>query len=186
MDTLVLDPGYSPVARISWERALTLIWSGKVEVVEEYDDWKVRSVTLEVKVPSVIRFIRAVRGKRKMIRFSRENVFARDSGKCQYCGTKVPRHESTYDHVLPRSQGGHTKWENIVIACLSCNQKKGGRTPEQAGMKLKTKPVRPTKLPDTMRITLCYEPGMPSSWRTWLRDYSYWNGELESDSGNEV
>jgi 5-methylcytosine-specific restriction endonuclease McrA len=182
METLVLDPGYQPVARVSWERALTLFWMGKVEVVEEYEDRVVRSTTLEVKMPSVIRFLRAVRGKRRMVRFSRENVYARDSGKCQYCGSKVPRPESTYDHVTPRSQGGHTKWENIVIACLNCNQRKGGRTPEQAGMVLRTKPVRPTKLPETVRITFGYEPGMPASWRNWLRDFSYWNGELETDS----
>jgi 5-methylcytosine-specific restriction endonuclease McrA len=184
MDTLVLDPGYSPVARIPWERALTLFWSGKVEVVEEYADWKVRSVTIEVKVPSVVRFLRAVRGKRKMVRFSRENVYARDGGRCQYCCSKMLRHDATYDHVLPRSQGGVTRWENIVIACLSCNQSKGGRTPVQAKMKLRTTPIRPTKLPDTMRITLCYEPGMPEAWRAWLRDYSYWNGELEADQAS--
>src|SRR3982751_1162204 len=109
MDTLVLDPGYTPVARISWTRALTLLWSGKVEVVEEYNDWTVRSMTLEVKVPAVVRFLRGMRGKRRMVRFSRENVYARDTGRCQYCGVKVARPEATYDHVNPRSQGGLTR-----------------------------------------------------------------------------
>jgi 5-methylcytosine-specific restriction endonuclease McrA len=184
METLVLDPGYAPVARVPWTRAITLIWSGKVEVVEEYDDWAVRSVTLEVKVPSVIRFLRAVRGKKRMIRFSRENVYSRDHGRCQYCSVPVPRPESTYDHVVPRSQGGHTRWENIVIACLRCNQKKGGRTPEQAKMTLRTQPVRPAKLPDGVRITMAYQQGMPVAWRAWLRDLSYWNGELESDGNS--
>src|SRR5262249_12704835 len=123
VDTLVLDTGYQPVARVPWMRAVALIWSGKVEVVEEYADWTVRSVTVELKVPCVVRFLRGVRGVNRGIRFSRENVFARDGGRCQYCQRRVARPEATYDHVTPRSQGGHTRWENIVIACLPCNQK---------------------------------------------------------------
>jgi 5-methylcytosine-specific restriction endonuclease McrA len=134
----------------------------------------------------VIRFLRAMRGKRRAVRFSRENVYARDLGRCQYCGGKVPRPESTYDHVIPRSQGGHTRWENIVIACLKCNQKKGGRTPQQASMRLRSTPVRPAKLPESVKITFGYEPGMPVAWRAWLRDLSYWNGELETDGSESA
>jgi 5-methylcytosine-specific restriction endonuclease McrA len=106
-------------------------------------------------------------------------VFARDSGRCQYCQVKVSRFEATYDHVVPRAQGGKTTWENIVIACVSCNQKKGGRTPTQASMKLRTAPVRPKKLPEVLTITFTFQAGMPDSWRTWLRDVAYWNAELE-------
>jgi 5-methylcytosine-specific restriction endonuclease McrA len=179
MDTLVLSAAYEPVARVPWQRAITLLWEGKVEVVEEYEDRFVRSVTLEFKVPSVIRFLKMVKGRRKMIKFSRENVYARDNGKCQYCGVKIPRHESTYDHVLPRSKGGKTTWENIVIACVPCNQKKGGRTPDQAKMALLSIPARPKKLPDGIRLTFTWEKNMPPSWRTWLRDVAYWHGELE-------
>ena len=72
-------------------------------------------------------------------------------------------------------------WENVVIACVPCNQRKGGRTPAQAKMLLRTQPIRPTKLPDTMRIVIGWEKGMPTTWRNWLRDYSYWNGELDHD-----
>ena len=179
MDTLVLDPGYQPVARVPWMRAVTLLFAGKVEVVENYDDWTVRSVTVELKVPCVVRFLRGVRGLKKVVRFSRENVYARDAGRCQYCQRKIARPEATYDHVVPRSQGGHTRWENIVIACLPCNQKKGGRTPQQAGMKLRTTPHKPKALPESVRFT--FTPGMPQAWRSWLRDFSYWNGELEAD-----
>lgn len=181
METLVLSQSYEPVARITWQRAITLIWEGKVEVVEEYEDWKVRSCTLEFKVPSVIRFLKKVFGKKRAVKFSRENVYARDGGRCQYCAQKVPRSESTYDHVTPRTQGGQTRWENIVISCVPCNQKKGGRTPEQANMKLLTVPVKPKKLPDTLRLTFTFHKGMPESWRTWLRDMTYWNGELDQD-----
>lgn len=181
METLVLSQSYEPVARVPWQRAITLIWEGKVEVVEEYEDWTVKSVTLEFKVPSVIRFLKKVFGRKRAVKFSRENVYARDGGRCQYCSTKVARAESTYDHVVPRTQGGHTRWENIVISCSPCNQRKGGRTPEQARMKLLSVPVKPKKLPDTVRLTFTFQKNMPESWRTWLRSAVYWSEELEQD-----
>jgi len=181
METLVLSQSYEPVARVSWQRAITLVFEGKVEVVEEYDDWKVHSCTLEFKVPSVIRFLKGIFGRKRAVKFSRENVYTRDKGRCQYCACKVTRAESTYDHVTPRSQGGQTRWENIVISCVPCNQKKGGRTPDQAKMKLLSFPVKPKKLPDTVRLTFVYQKNMPESWKTWLRDVAYWNGELDQD-----
>ncbi len=179
METLVLNPGYEPVARVPWQRAVTLLFLGKVEVVEEYDHREIRSVTFVLKMPSVVRLLRALRGKRKAIKFSRENVYARDAGRCQYCGAGVPRDEITYDHVVPRALGGKTTWENIVTSCVFCNQKKGGRTPDQAGMKLRSVPARPKKLPDSFRITFTFRKGMPASWRSWIRDVGYWTSELE-------
>ena len=179
METLVLSTGYEPVARVSWQRAINLLFLGKVEVVEEYEDRLVRSVTFAVKMPSVIRFLRAVRNRKRAIKFSRENVYARDHGKCQYCAERVSRQDATYDHVVPRAQGGHTTWENVVICCFGCNQRKGGRTPPQAGMALLSTPVKPKKLPETFHLTFTYEPGMPLSWRKFLRDVAYWHGELE-------
>jgi len=179
METLVLDIGYTPVARVGWQRAITLLFQGKVEVIEEYEDCTVRSVTLELRVPAVIRFLRALRGKRKHLRFSRENVYLRDRGRCQYCSTAVPRHDFTYDHVVPRAQGGHTVWENVVVSCTPCNQKKGGRTPAQAGMSVVQAPQRPTSLPNVVRLTLTWEKGMPEPWKQWLRSVAYWNAELE-------
>lgn len=181
METLVLSSAYEPVARISWQRAMVLLFGGKVEVLEEYEDREVRSVTYNVKMPSVIRFVRALRKRGKGVKFSRENVYARDSGKCQYCGKKIPRHEGTYDHVIPRAQGGKTTWENIVIACVPCNQKKGGRNPSEAKMKLISTPVKPKKLPETVRFTFLWEKHMPENWKNWVSDYSYWNTELEQD-----
>jgi 5-methylcytosine-specific restriction endonuclease McrA len=182
-ETLVLDPAWTPVARVSWQRAITLLWEGKVEVIEEYEDMVVRSVTIELKVPSVIRFFRGRVGRKPAIRFSRQNVFLRDGGRCQYCSRPMARPMATYDHVTPRVQGGHTRWENVVICCVPCNQKKGGRTPEQAGMKLLATPVKPKKLPGGFRITLSFRKDMPQSWKTYLRDavasVSYWHDELE-------
>ena len=117
LETLVLDARYIPVARVTWQRAITLLWEGKVEVIEEYEDRTVRSVTLEFRLPAVIRFLRAIRGGKRAIKFSRENVYARDKGRCQYCNHAVPRHDFTYDHVVPRAQGGHTAWDNVVVCC---------------------------------------------------------------------
>jgi 5-methylcytosine-specific restriction endonuclease McrA len=179
METLVLSQSYEPVARVPWQRAVMLIFQGKVEVVEEYEDRFVRSVTVAVKMPSVIRFIRGLRKGPKGVKFSRENVYLRDNCRCQYCGIKVSRPEATYDHVLPRAQGGKTCWENVVIACVPCNQKKGNRTPAQAGMALRTTPVKPKRLPESLHFTFSYEKSMPISWRKFLRDVAYWHTELE-------
>jgi 5-methylcytosine-specific restriction endonuclease McrA len=181
METLVLSMGYEPVARVPWQRAVTLLFMGKVEVVEEYADKEVRAVTFTLKMPAVVRFLRALRGKKSAVKFSRQNVYARDAGRCQYCAKRVGRSEATYDHVVPRSHGGKTTWENIVIACVECNQKKGGRTPVQASMRLRSVPVRPKKLPEALTFTVCFREGMPDAWRSWLRDMTYWNGELESE-----
>lgn len=179
MDTLVLSHAYEPVARCTWRRALGLLVKGKVEVVAEYEDWKVHMVTVELKVPSVIRLLRAI-VRSKAVKFSRENVYTRDHGSCQYCGNKVARPDATYDHVVPRSQGGQTRWENVVICCTPCNQKKGGRTPEQAHMHLRSTPVKPKSLPG-MRLTFLFKKDVPESWKEWLRSYGYWNAELEHD-----
>jgi len=181
METLVLNAIWQPVARIPWQRAITLLFLGKVQVVEEYEDKTIRSVTFEVKMPSVVRFLRMLKHRKPVIRFSRENVFARDHGQCQYCGKTVSRAEATYDHVTPRSQGGGTHWENIVIACVPCNQRKGGRTPDQARMKLKVLPVKPSRLPETLKLTFAFQKGMPATWANWLRDMTYWHGSLDED-----
>jgi len=178
MDTLVLSQSYQPLGRIPWQRAMTLLLKGKIEVVEEYDDRSVRSVTVSFQMPSVVRFLRKITRRRKAVKFSRENIYERDSGKCQFCGSRVPRIDATYDHVTPRCQGGKTTWENVVIACVPCNQRKGGRTPAQAGMRLRSTPVRPKKLSNSWRVTLTWQEGMPATWRDFLRSYTYWNEEL--------
>lgn len=179
MNTLVLDQSYQPVARVHWQRAVTLLFMGKVEVVEEYEDQEIKSVTFSLKMPAVVRFLRALRSRRKAIKFSRENVFLRDKGMCQFCSTKVSRAHATYDHVVPRAQGGKTEWTNIVIACVDCNQRKGNRTPEQAKMALRTKPVKPKTLPDSLSFTLTWKKGDPEVWKNWLQSVAYWHTELE-------
>ena len=171
METLVLSQSYEPVARVPWQRAMMLIWQGKVEVVEEYEDRFVRSVTLELKMPSIIRFMSFFRQRQRGIKFSRDNVYVRDGCKCQYCGKKVSRPEATYDHVIPRAQGGRTEWENVVTACRACNHKKGNRTPDQAAMYPRRRAVRPLTLPleppriDPLRAPEEWRAFCPASFR---------------------
>lgn len=176
MKTLVLDQGYQPHRVVSWRRAVEMLFAGKVEVVEEYEE-DIRSVTITIKMPAVVRLLRAVRGKKRSIKFSRINVAMRDDFRCQYCRQKKTLKKLTYDHVVPRSQGGRTTWENIVMACYGCNRDKGDRTPEQAGMKLRSKPVKPKWLPV---VAFRIDPALsiPDAWANWL----YWHGALEEGS----
>jgi 5-methylcytosine-specific restriction endonuclease McrA len=180
MDTLVLDVSYQPVARVEWETAIVWALEKIVEVVDEYPDKSINTVNWSVKMPSIVRFVKAIHRK-KAIKFSRHNVYARDKGRCQYCNCKTQRHYFTYDHVLPRAQGGKTSWENVVVACVPCNQRKGGRTPEQAGMHLRSHPVKPKSLPNTLSSSMMYHPSMPDSWKDWLRSATYWDGSLDTD-----
>lgn len=181
MDTLVLDIGYRPHSRLSWQDAIIKVLVDRtVEIVNEYPDRFISTVNWTIKMPSVIRLLKPVR-REKAVKFSRHSIYARDKGRCQYCGVKVRRNEMQYEHVIPRAQGGKTCWENIVTACMSCNQKKGGRTPQQAGMKLLTMPVKPKSLPHQEDFGMVYTKGMPEAWKTYLRSAVYWNAELESD-----
>jgi len=145
-ETLLLTPWMMPHKIIPWQTAVTMSFLGKVDVLEEYDE-DIRSPSLAIKAPAVVRLKRPIVGMKRGVKFSRVNVFARDDFRCQYCGTKRPLHELNYDHVVPRVQGGKTVWENIVTSCYDCNTRKRGRTPEQASMKLLRPPVKPKALP---------------------------------------
>ncbi len=180
METLVLSAAYEPVARVNWQRAITLWYLGKVEIIEEYDN-EVSSVTFSMNVPAVVRFYRALRGRRRAIKFSRENVLMRDKSKCQYCNNKVSRTEFTYDHVIPKSRGGKTTWTNIVTSCVPCNSRKGSRLPEEARMYPVIDPVRPKSLPLAVNLSFIYRDGMPKTWKQYLYDISYWHGALEDE-----
>lgn len=173
MQTLMLDPGFEPLKVIPWQRALRLLTLGKVEVVEEYDR-EVRTSMLVIKVPAVVRLLRAFRRVRKPVKFSRVNIYGRDRYRCQYCGEKRPTEDLTYDHVLPRSRGGKTTWDNIATCCSACNRRKANRTPDEAGMRLLRQPIQPTSAP-VVTITIS-RASVPEAWR----DYLYWTGELDS------
>ena len=168
---LLLNITYEPLKIINWKKAITLLCLGKVEVIEEYEQ-EIRSVTFSLKLPSVVRLLKFIKRPKSPIRFSRQNIYARDRYKCQYCGRPFPSEELTYDHILPKSRGGKTARGNIVPCCVGCNRSKGGRTPEEAGMRLVRKPVRPSWVP-ALRITIGFQK-VPETWR----DYLYWTVEL--------
>ena len=172
--TLLLNATYEPLKIVHWQKAITLLCQGKVEVVREYDR-EVHSVSITFRLPSVIRLLRYIKIKRRFdyVPFSRANIYARDEHTCQYCGELSSTSELTFDHVVPVAQGGRKDWENIVTCCVSCNRKKGGRTPPEAGMHLLRMPKRPQSAP-AIRITVGLR-NAPESWR----DYLYWNVELD-------
>lgn len=181
MEVLVLDVGYRPISRAPWTEAIVKVLIDRsAEIVETYPDRYINTVSWSVKMPSVVRLVKPVKRSRA-IKFSRHGIYARDRGRCQYCGSRVLKREMQYEHVIPRSQGGKTCWENIVVACMPCNQRKAGRTPEQAGMRLLTTPVKPRSLPETFDPAMVFHKGMPEAWRTYLRDRVYWNAALEED-----
>ena len=172
--TLLLNATYEPLKVVHWQKAITLLCQGKVEIVSTYDR-EVRSVSVTFRLPSVIRLLRYIRIKRRIdyVPFSRANIYARDRHHCQYCGHLFPTSDLTFDHVIPVAQGGRKDWENIVTCCVSCNRNKGGRTPLEAGMHLTRVPRRPERAP-ALRITV----GLRSAPESW-RDYLYWNMELD-------
>lgn len=146
MQVLVLDQGYSPHRVVCWQRAICLVFGGKVEVLEEYDE-VIRSPSVAIRMPAVIRLLAAARRKPRVVRFSRFNVLLRDGFMCQYCGGRPHTRDLTMDHVVPRARGGATRWTNVVAACRSCNHKKGSRTPDEARMALLRSPHEPRALP---------------------------------------
>ena len=141
---------------------------------KEDDDW-VRTASTAIQVPRIIRLLGFDRLPKQTVKFNRRNIFARDNNQCQYCGKRFPTAELSLDHVVPRSQGGQTTWENIVCACVACNVRKGGRTPREASMALIRKPEKPKRSPLlSMKLTQKkYE-----SWQSFL-DSAYWNVELK-------
>lgn len=181
MNTLLLNATYEPLRVLHWKRAITLLWQGKVEVLEVYDK-EIRGISITVKLPSVLRLLRVVKVKNwnGAVKFSRANIFLRDKYTCQYCKTRFRTEDLTFDHVVPIARGGRKTWENIVTACIRCNNRKSGRTPEEARMRLIKKPVKPDWRP-SITLTIGIK-NAPESWR----DYLYWNLELDSDQENDT
>ena len=137
-------------------------------------DW-VRTIKLDIAVPRIIRVLQFNRLPRHDVKFNRRNIYARDQNRCQYCGKKSSTSELSLDHVIPRSRGGPTTWENIVCSCLTCNVRKGGRTPREASMKLIKRPTKPRFSP-VMHLAL--SSSKYCSWKQFL-DVAYWDVELK-------
>ena len=190
---LVLNRSFMPVHVTTVKRALSLLYQGIAKAVnEQYElfnfyDWRqlrprageeaIGLVNGIIRVPRVIILIAYDRIPKRHIRFSRINIFLRDQNICQYCGRKLPRKELNIDHVVPRSRGGTSIWENVVCSCLECNRKKGGKTPEEANMRLIRKPTRPRWTPG---LSFKADGQQYHEWLPFLNfiDASYWNAEL--------
>jgi 5-methylcytosine-specific restriction endonuclease McrA len=199
LSVLVLNRSFVAVHVTNVRRAITLLFRELAEVVHveeghygaySFESWRelsalhdtftdpehdwIRGVGYQLRAPRVIRLMECDRGPRQGLRFNRRNVFARDGNLCQYCGQGFPTSELSLDHVVPRSQGGLTTWENIVCACVACNVRKGGRTPHEARMHLIRDPVKPKRSP-----LLAIKLGNPkyASWKSFV-DRAYWTVDL--------
>jgi 5-methylcytosine-specific restriction endonuclease McrA len=202
---LVLNRQYMAIHVIDVRRAFTLLLRDLAEVIHiedgqyanyDFDSWRdlstlrsqfpedeqpdphadwVRSINFQIQAPRILRLLHFDRVPRQRVRLNRRNLFARDGGKCQYCGKTFPTSELSIDHVVPSCRGGETTWENVVCACVKCNVRKGGRTPDEAGMSLAKKPVRPKRSP-----LLAIKLGNPKyvSWKTFV-DTAYWSVDLK-------
>ncbi|HZZ84598.1 MAG TPA: HNH endonuclease [Anaeromyxobacteraceae bacterium] len=189
---LVLNRVYQPVHVTSVRRAFTLLYQGSARAIDEqfqlfdFESWSalsaaahdsVGSVGGRVRVPRVVVLTRYDHLPKNRIRFSRFNIYARDDNTCQYCGRRFSRVDLNLDHVVPRSRGGTTSWDNVVCSCVPCNLRKGGRTPEEAHMHLLRHPVRPRWTPTFRHLS------RRAFYREWtpylsLAEAAYWNVEL--------
>ena len=190
---LVLNRSFLPVHVTTVRRALTLLYQGIAKAVNEqyelfnFDDWRqlrpregedaIGLVNDVIRVPRVILLVAYDRIPKRHVRFSRLNIFLRDRNTCQYCGRALPRKELNIDHVVPRSRGGTSVWENVVCSCLECNRQKGGKTPDEAGMRLVKRPARPRWTPGA---SFKFDSKQYREWMPFLNfvDVSYWNAEL--------
>lgn len=189
---LVLNRSWVAVNVASVRRAVALLYQDLARAVDpadyrmyDFTDWCelsqareegrfIHSPTMRLRVPEII-ILNAFNGFfHKEVRFSRRSIFERDKSTCQYCGTKLAKSELTIDHVMPRSRGGRDTWDNLVLACVKCNVRKGDRTPIEAEMPLIRRPHKPAWLP-TLGTRL--PAGRISSWQRFL-DTAYWDAEL--------
>lgn len=191
---LILNRSYQPVQVTRVERAFGLLYSGAAQALDEnfqtfdFESWRdvaarlddetVRTARWVLRVPRILVLQTYNKIPRSRVRFSRQNIYLRDNFVCQYCAKHFPRHKLNLDHVVPRSQGGRTTWENVVCSCVKCNLSKGGRTPSQAGIKLLKVPKRPSW--HSLMPVLGQVP-----YKEWLPfidpvTASYWNAELLS------
>ncbi len=138
---LVLNQNYEPLSVCSVQKAIILLWLGKAEMVATRPDVAIHSVREAWPYPSVVRLSLYVHIPYKKVELSRKNILRRDNYRCVYCNNARP--QLTIDHIIPKSRGGSDTWENLVCACVRCNNRKGNRTPDEAGMRLRKKPFRP-------------------------------------------
>jgi 5-methylcytosine-specific restriction endonuclease McrA len=141
----VEDGAYANYDFQSWCE-LSQLWTREIAACHSHADW-VRAVNFSILAPRIIRLLLFDQVPRQSVRLNRRTLFARDGNRCQYCGDSYPNSQLSLDHVTPRSRGGDTCWENVVTCCLTCNSRKGDRTPQEAGMSLRIRPTRPKHNP---------------------------------------
>ena len=191
---LVLNKSFLPVHVTSLKRALILFYQGIARAVDEnygtytFESWRdvvinrndhaIGLVDRLIRAPRVIILINYDKLPKRYIKFSRANIFLRDKNRCQYCGKEFKKSELNLDHVIPRTKGGISTWENVVCSCIPCNRIKGGSTPEEAGMKLVRKPKKPEWSP---YYHISFANVMYKEWMPFLNlvDNAYWHVELE-------
>lgn len=188
--TLVLNRNWQPVNVATVARALTLLWNETARVVDpadyrtyDWSDWSrlaprdgeefIQAVRLRLRVPEVVTLVGYDRLPVAAVTFSRRNIFKRDHYTCQYCGRQPGVDELTIDHVVPRAQGGASRWDNCVLACVECNKHKADRTPDQAKMRLKRPPTQPDWKPHYVHDVRI------ASWSKFLSE-AYWTAELKA------
>lgn len=140
MSVLLLNSCYEPIQMVSTKKAIKLLVRG-VATVEKYSDTVWKTVSQEFVLPTVLRLLNFYTIPNRLYRLSKKNLMARDNWSCQYCNKKLSATSGTVDHVVPKSRGGVSAWENLVAACVKCNTKKANRTPSEAGMELVSKRV---------------------------------------------
>jgi 5-methylcytosine-specific restriction endonuclease McrA len=197
---LVLNRNYMAIHVVDARRAFRLLCKDHAEVVSQtgdewnsynFDSWIelsqsrhlfpagdgdwVRTVSLSIRVPRIIRLLLFSRLPRQTVKFNRRNIYARDDYSCQYCGKSFPTSELSLDHIVPRSQGGQSTWTNLVCACTRCNTRKGGRRPAEAGMRLIRPPAQPRRSP-VIRLKIS-----SPKYQTWKHfvDEAYWSVPLK-------
>jgi 5-methylcytosine-specific restriction endonuclease McrA len=189
---LVLNRHWLAIHFCNVKRALCLVYSDLARIVDDsyqthdFESWcelseaarhpeKIHTPGMSMLVPQVIVLTRYACRPPQQVKFSRRNIYLRDHNTCQYCGSTPPRSELTIDHVIPRSRGGRTTWENVVLACTRCNTKKGSRLPQECKMHPKNPPMRP-KWPLFSQRALGERPR--SIWQKFV-DSAYWNALLQ-------
>lgn len=167
---------YFPLSLWSWQDVIKAVFLDRVNIISEYEDVVVRSPTLEMKLPSVIALKEYIVPK-AVPAFTRFNVFLRDRFTCQYCTDQFPIGDLTFDHLVPRSRGGRTSWENITTACMDCNLTKGDKLCRECGMF----PIKKPHQPSMYELQQCGRGFPPNFLHESWSDYLYWDSVLETD-----
>ena len=197
-DVLVLNRSFYAIQVISWRRALSLVYLDHAHVVDEdyrcysFEDWRELSKIIEsnpsgfvhtpafkIAIPDVIALRCYDRLPASEVKFTRRNIYEHYRYQCCYCGKKLGTVELNLDHVLPRSRGGKTNWDNIVTSCIPCNLKKGDRLPKEARMKLLVQPSKPSWR-GPLSLVFSSPAKMKTSWQRFV-DTMYWNVELDQE-----